>query len=379
MKKPHVLVGTRYFTPGYKAGGPIKSLKNLTQALSADINFDVFTSAYDMGEAKPYELSLNQWIRNNLGFKTFYLTQGFVSFFKSLKQLCEKKYDIVYLNSFFDRKFSVCLFFYFKWTTNCRFLIAPRGEFSKGALKIKQKRKLIFLKLVRFFYSDHRVFWHATSQLEADDIRRIFPTAQIEVAENLSFLKPEAFMQGPKISNSVVFFSRISPKKNLTFALQSLKLVNVPLEFHIFGTLEDKVYWAHCQQLIKELPSHIRVTFNGELKPDQVVETLKNYEAFLFPTQGENFGHVIVEALSAGLFCIISDQTPWNDLEAHGIGHSLSLKQPAPFAKAIENYFLKDTASRAQLSKKAVDYIQNKLNTQNSLKQYRSVFSRISQ
>ena len=55
----------------------------------------------------------------------------------------------------------------------------------------------------------------------------------------------------------------------------------------------------------------------------------------LLPTQGENFGHAIFEAFAAGLPVIISDQTPWKDLQNQQIGWDLPLDQPAAFAEAI--------------------------------------------
>src|SRR3546814_17574361 len=36
---------------------------------------------------------------------------------------------------------------------------------------------------------------------------------------------------------------------------------------------------------------------------------------------GENYGHVIAEALEAGLRLLISDQTPWRGLAEAGVGH----------------------------------------------------------
>lgn len=377
MSKTKILVSTRYFMPGYKAGGPIKSLKNLTLAMASEFQFSIYTSAFDMGEAKPYPVELNSWHRTEHGLSVYYSGKGLKKLFQSISSLSKETFDIIYLNSFFDAQYSTLTFLLFQLgiIKARKVLIAPRGEFSPGALKIKRTKKNLFLKLMRSLYQDKRVFWHATAELEAKDIRRVFPEAQIQVAENISFLKSENTDLVAKISNSVVFFSRISPKKNLSFALECLKLVTLPLEFHIFGTLEDKIYWANCEKLISELPKHIKVTVHGELLPHNVVGTLKKYEMFFFPTQGENFGHVIVEALSAGLYTVLSDQTPWTDLASHGVGCSLSLNNKQAFAKAIENYFSRAPDLRAQTGKKAIDYIQNKLNTEASLNQYRLMFA----
>ncbi|MCM2353310.1 MAG: glycosyltransferase [Pseudobdellovibrio sp.] len=377
MSKTKILVSTRYFMPGYKAGGPIKSLKNLTLAMASEFQFSVYTSAFDMGESNPYPVKLDSWNHTDQGLDVYYSGKGLKNLFRSISALTKENFDIVYLNSFFDSRYSTLTFLLFQLgiIKARKVLIAPRGEFSPGALKIKSKKKSFFLKVMHSLYRDKRIFWHATAELEATDIKNVFPEAQIQVAENISFLKSERAELGAKNPNSLVFFSRISPKKNLAFALECLKLVKTPLEFHIFGTQEDKAYWQLCEKLISELPKHIKVTFHGELLPHNVVDTLKRYEMFFFPTQGENFGHVIVEALSSGLYTVLSDQTPWTDLAAHGVGCSLSLNNQQAFAEAIENYFSQAPDLRAKTGKKAIDYIQNKLNTEASLNQYRLMFA----
>jgi glycosyltransferase involved in cell wall biosynthesis len=67
-------------------------------------------------------------------------------------------------------------------------------------------------------------------------------------------------------------------------------------------------------------------TDRGEVAPERVGILLGEYDYLLLPTHGENFGHVIAEALRAGLPCVISDRTPWNGLEAAGAGWNIKLE-----------------------------------------------------
>ena len=50
-----VLVTIGSYLPGYKAGGPIRSVANLIDALGNDFEFHVVTSDRDLGEEKPYD------------------------------------------------------------------------------------------------------------------------------------------------------------------------------------------------------------------------------------------------------------------------------------------------------------------------------------
>ena len=54
------------------------------------------------------------------------------------------------------------------------------------------------------------------------------------------------------------------------------------------------------------------------------------------PTLGENFGHVVPEALAAGCPVLLSDRTPWHDLEQHGAGWTLPLQSPEAFRRVVQ-------------------------------------------
>ena len=51
-----------------------------------------------------------------------------------------------------------------------------------------------------------------------------------------------------------------------------------------------------------------------------VSQIFERHRVFLFPTMGENFGHVVPESLTAGCPVVTTDATPWQDLEDKGVG-----------------------------------------------------------
>ena len=67
----------------------------------------------------------------------------------------------------------------------------------------------------------------------------------------------------------------------------------------------------------------------------QVSSVLKSYDLFFLPTRGENFGHVIMESLSVGTPVLISNKTPWRNLEKIGVGWELPLFDEQKFADKI--------------------------------------------
>jgi glycosyltransferase involved in cell wall biosynthesis len=102
--------------------------------------------------------------------------------------------------------------------------------------------------------------------------------------------------------------------------------------------------------LLRELPANVQATYRDTVPPEQVVATLAGYDALLLPSHGENFGHVIHEAMLAGLPVVLSDRTPWRNLAARRLGFDLPLDQPAGFRAAIEQLAAMDDAEHAAWS-----------------------------
>jgi glycosyltransferase involved in cell wall biosynthesis len=171
--------------------------------------------------------------------------------------------------------------------------------------------------------------------------------------------------------------SRICPKKNLDFALRILADIKVAVRFSIYGPLEDQAYWLKCQLLIAKLPEHIQVFYKGSVDHRQVVETLARHDLFFLPTLGENFGHVIHEALQAGIPVLLSDKTPWLNLEQKDVGWSLPLNTPSAFVQAIEDAANWDAETRQHISIKALAYADETGNNAQAIEQNLMLFRRV--
>ncbi|MGW3602134.1 glycosyltransferase family 4 protein [Micromonospora sp. NPDC005161] len=220
-----------------------------------------------------------------------------------------------------------------------RILVAPRGELAASALGVKSRKKSLFLRVWRPILKRREVHWHATSPHEAQLIRTVFPWARIETRRNEVSLPPEPIPPN-EIDGSprLVFIGRISPIKNLAKVIEALALVTRPVVFDVYGPLEDTSYWAECQRLAQRLPASVTLSYLGELAPDAVRSTFARYDMFVFPTQGENFGHVIAESLSASCPVICSDETPWSPVLRAGGGAVLTDVTAAALAHQIDHF-----------------------------------------
>lgn len=254
--------------------------------------------------------------------------------------------QLLYLNSAVDPMLAICPLVLRRlgYLGECPpVVVAPRGEFSPGALAIKRVKKTTYLHSVRPLGVYDDVTWHATSPNETVDIRKwwgekakILLAANMPPRDTLSVAVRRSAKQAGQLR--LVFLSRIARKKNLLGALRILKDVSGSVIFDIYGSLEDASYFAECEKVMAELPANIAATYKGPVAPDSVISTLSNYDAFFLPTFGENFGHAILEALLAGCPVILSDQTPWRNLAARQAGFDCALDRPQQLLDAVEAF-----------------------------------------
>lgn len=332
-----VLIFSGVFLPGYKGGGPIKTIKNLFDQAGKDISFKLVTSDRDLGDEKPYNsVTIGKW--NKVGNATvFYAQPGKQGYCQIARILKEKKHDVVYLNSFFSPRFSLYPLLLAK-AFRQPVLLSPRGEFSEGALELKRLKKQLFIAVYKFFRLHTGIVFQVSSKFEERDLRRALgPKVDVRIAENIGAQEfGDAEHERALDVLRVIFVSRISPIKNLLIALESLRKVRHPITYDIYGPVEDETYWDKCHKVIESLPDHIQVTHKGSLQPSDVVKTMRGYDAFYLPTKGENYGHAIAEAICAGLPILISDTTPWRNLQEQGIGWDLPLNNPNAFTAVLD-------------------------------------------
>lgn len=361
-----ILILTAHYSPAYKGGGPIKSISGLAKILREKNEIFIFCLDHDIdGESLAIPGS-DKWVVID-GINIFYSSKN--NLFRNLRNILKDNFDYLYLNSFFSPKFSIMPLALCKFFGNINnIILAPRGELSPGALDIKSKKKEKYLFLANLFslYSKD-IVWHATSDLEANEINLAlkkylnFDNAKIKIAQNIS---PVSVNHRISVSEKkhidLVFLSRISPKKNLKYALEVLAKCTSCINFDIWGPLEDQQYWEDCEKLIGSLPSNISVNYKGSINPSEVSSMLSKYDLFFFPTLGENYGHVIAESLSVGTPLLISNTTPWINLDYYGVGKDIDLNNMMEFVDFLEDFNCKNIQERTLMRKNALKYFSEK-------------------
>ena len=383
-KLPSVLVFVPYYLPGYKSGGPIRTVSSIVESCGEDFDFSLITRDRDSGDSVAYDsVDLNSfnWVGKA---KVFYADDQTLTFTGLRKVMASCDFQALYLNSFFHPVFTLkplllnALFF------RKPVLLCPRGEFSPGALGLKSFKKKLYLNFFKLLRLHKQIVWQATTQEEATLIRSTFDDdIKIKVAQNISL--PSLVSQPLPTKQEtlkVAFLSRISHKKNLSGALQALGKVSSNVIFDVYGPAsrsDDQVYLKECQAFASTLPANIQVNFKGEVRHEQVGETLKNYDLFFLPTLGENFGHAIIEALAAGLPLLIGNTTPWKYLEQQGIGWDIDPADTASFAENIEQVASMPVEQHAAMRQEALQYAKDYLDSSEAVAQTKKMFNEVIQ
>jgi glycosyltransferase involved in cell wall biosynthesis len=364
---PSVTVVTRAFPPAYLGGGPARSLEGLVATLGNQFRFSVITSAYDVSpEAPMAEIITDQWRSTEDGAMVWYSSARLRSLKGMLTALQTSLPDAVYLNSLFDLRFTMIPLLVLRFRRrDIPVLLAPRGELSRGALYEKRYRKTGYLAWFRALRLHRYVDWHASTEIEKADIVRTFgPAARTHIAVNirvrLSQDRKERAHEhdgSPKSRERrpLVFLSRIARKKNLYGLLRSIALLHGTVDLTIAGPIVDKAYWEECQRLIRSLPSGKTARYVGVISSSDVVTFLEGFELLVLPTFGENFGHVVLEALAAGTPVIVGEDTPWRSVVQVGGGWVCDPADLSGLARQIEYFFRLDDLERIRMRAAALD------------------------
>lgn len=382
MKK--VLILNPYFFPGYRSGGPQQTIKNICDVYGEQCEIYLLTQNHDFGVAEQYEgIETRKWIAWN-NIKIMYLNSREYGYreFKKVYQ----EFDTIYTCGMFEKNTYMMLLVHKLRQEKKHLYVAPMGVFSEGAMSMRTLKKQLFFKVLRMFGLLKDIKWSFTSKLEYDDACNTLGSNTI--GQNYIFAEdlPRKIDYGVCLSivtNSsklpgklrVIFLSRICPKKNLAQCINILSAdYQGEIVFDVYGVKEDEVYWNKCLEMSKQLPSNVQFNYRGDVESSKVVEVFGRYDVFLFPTKGENFGHVIFEALAAGCIPLLSDTTPWRDLDKYGCGNVVELQNTEKFQLCVKQWLATDNNEMQNAKINAIEYACNKYEKSVEQNGYREVF-----
>jgi glycosyltransferase involved in cell wall biosynthesis len=368
MVRKKILFLYPYYWPHYKAGGPVQSLVNLAASFKSEAEFYSVSLDHDIdGSTCIPPLTLNEWTAGPSGEKVFYTRR--LSPFHLFKVIRQLKPDTVFINGIFD--FQTTLFgLWWAKLLGIGVIISPRGMLQKWGLKRKSVLKKVYLVFLKVFLkrSEH---WHATDVQEQSDILNTFGKRQIvHVAPNIprriGEVRPLPF---PDASGRIrlVFLSLINPNKNLHLLIDAVSSRRLRFSLDIYGPVIDSAYWKECMDRMEGCES---IQYKGPVSAWDVPNVLSLYHFFVLPTQGENFGHAIFDALASGVPVIIPRTTPWVGLDEMQAGIYFDVDADDALGSPLQFISRLSAAEFYRFKNNSLAYARDYINKRNFIREY---------
>lgn len=207
---------------------------------------------------------------------------------------------------------------------------SPHGMLTPWALRNKWWKKLPAFALYQWRDLHRAVMLHVTASSEVADVRRLCLKNPIVVAplgvDRIGRSEVESMKEFPGMgrgTRTLLFVSRVQRKKGLPNLLLAWSCLPDGLRkgwrIRIVGPDEDN-HTAELKKQAKALGIAETVDFVGPRYGAELGSEYQSANLFVLPTHSENFGSVVIEALSHGLPVICTKGAPWAELVTYRCG-----------------------------------------------------------
>lgn len=342
MSKPAILLFVDWYRPGFKGGGPVRSMINLVEHLGDRADLHIVTADTDYASTAPYPgIVPDRWTTLPTGEQVWYASAKGRTRAVWKQLLHARPWSVVYVNGMFSPWYSIMPLWLMNGSRQRR-IVAPRGMLLPGPMSQGALKKHAYLALARGMGLFTNVEFQATSADEVLSVRRLVNRyATVHEVGNLARRSDGGSV--PKRTKSagearLIDVVRIATEKNVHLIIEAMRGVKGRITLDLYGPVFHEAYWEQCKAAMATLPPEARVHYHGAVPSGEVPQLMAgDHHALCMPNEGDNFGHTMLEALSAGLPLLISDRTPWRNLRERRAGWDLPLEQgAAPFTAAMQ-------------------------------------------
>jgi glycosyltransferase involved in cell wall biosynthesis/choline dehydrogenase-like flavoprotein len=359
-KKMRILFVTASYYPAVRYGGPIYTVHSLARALvQRGHTVSVYTTNVD-GDRPVHSRSGD--IRVIDGVRVHYFSAPISRIYWSRAMIKSLRKNI----ADFDLVHAQGAFLYptvaarrETYRARIPFVYSPRGMLVNALIREKNHlAKSVWIRLYEIANCEQASFLHATSEVEAQDIRSAWLRPRlIEVVSN-GVDKPDYIsadddkMRRERFVGSnrpyIIVLGRVSWKKGIDRLIRAMSLVP-DINLVVAGNDEEN-FTPRLQSLSQDLGLRDRIVFTGPVYGVDKFALLRGAELFVLPSYSESFGVVVLEALSCGCPVVMTPEIGIaQELKELGAG-VIARGVPEELAKEI-NELLKDEHRRARMSK----------------------------
>lgn len=200
-------------------------------------------------------------------------------------------------------------------------VVSTRGMLSAWALANGGLKKRLAWRLYQHSDLKTATAFHATSQLEADEIRRLGFQQPIAVIPNGISIPAVLPKRQQRRLRTALFLSRIHPVKGLINLVRAWSQANIQDDWQlVVAGPDENGHRTEVEYEVHKLGLCDRVSLVGEIDNELKWQTYVDSDLFILPSFSENFGIVVAEAMAAGVPVIATTGTPWCLLNEHKLG-----------------------------------------------------------
>ncbi|SPJ23043.1 glycosyltransferase [Palleronia abyssalis] len=316
------------FYPAIAYGGPIFSLKVVTDGIAARPDFAVevlTTDAADPNTGERLKLDANP-ARFPAGYDVRYCrsVMGKPISVEMMRRLpaAIRRADIVHLTGPYD--FAVLPTLLLARIMRKPVVWSPRGGFqatSQWKNAPKRRIKQAFERVAGTIRPGRTVL-HVTAEVEAETSRPNLGTLEAAVIPNAIDVPADTPARDwqPDGKLRLGFLSRVHPKKGLDLLIEAMTGLPDHVTLDIYGD-GDATYLAQLRDRIAQSGLTGRIAFHGLVDGERKSAAFRNCDLFVLPTYSENFGIVVAEALAHGTPVVVTKGAPWQGIEDARCGH----------------------------------------------------------
>ena len=343
------------------SGGPSRSIVQLTDSLGNNddllisifsqklINQKVINSAND--NVISIVINTNSMLSHMFSIK---------SFFRIYKTFKKNRPSIVHSHGIWSlhNHWAVLL----ARRNNIPIIIHTRGMMMPNAFKFKNIKKNIAMSLFQKKDIESADVLIATSKAEQDSLRNygffnpiaVIPNG-IDIENSMKISQRGDQLQDER-ERIILFLSRIHPIKGLINLIKAWSTIQTDgWKLRIAGP--DN--YGHLDEIVKladDLGISDSIEYIGEVEEKDKRHVYQHADLFILPSYSENFGIVVLEALSYGIPVITTYGTPWSDLNKFNCGWWVECTEKS-LAKTIKKAIRLDDSERNIMSLNANEYV----------------------
>lgn len=306
MKILHIIPS---YKPAYIYGGVIESVARLCEGLvQAGHDVNVFTTTAngnaELGLLPGKPIDVN-------GVKVTYFkritkdhTHISISLWRNL-WVHLNEFDAVHIHSWWNPLVMIAALMCVM--KNVRIIISPRGMLSTYIFTASRSftKRMLHFSMGRLILKISTL--HATADSEYKECRNLIPDWKGFVLPNILDLPEVSVARTTNPVFTLIFLSRIHPKKGIELLFQALAEIAFPVKLKIVGSGED-AYLERLRQYAQQLRIADKVDWLGWKDRNEKFIELAKSDCFILTSHNENFANVVIESLHVGTPVIISDR-----------------------------------------------------------------------